>query len=1090
MTQKNLPEVNNMQQSLTAPVWYQALTLPERLAALRASARQDKLGEPDNPELAERRLQKWKQQAPFEQASYFAERLEQDGLTEAELRYLLGEAPETLQARFTEPPVWLDILEQILATWDSTQDFPLLYPTKSEKYALFLNILKPLLKYGLDRLKSGADQLAAQYQVLPFHLENVAQLVLPGLPQSLLNVVLKTFILELNIARLQGKLSGETPEERFDDFSHQLSDQVALRAFFERYPVVARQLLIVIDHWVTYSLEFLAHLCTDWPEICTQLAEGDPGSLKEVHMGVGDTHRQGRTVICLTFDSGFKLIYKPRSLSIDTHFYELLRWLNEQGAKPALRALRVITREDYGWVEFVEQQTCCSPSEIARFYERLGGYLAILYVLGANDFHHENVIASREHPMLIDLESLISPELPLQQPFQSQGATFLRHSVMRIGLLPSHIWGNDNAAGIDISGLGGKGGQLSPHHASVPDESGTDQMRMVRQRVQLQGSKNQPTLNDEAVEFLDYQEPFIQGFTNIYCLLLRQRDAFLTEILPLFTQDTIRVIPRATRTYAIVLQESQHPTLLHNALLRDRFFDQIWQSVPHINYHARLIPAELADLRVNDIPFFTARSGSRHIYTSRGERLEDFFEESPLETVIQRIQQLNEQDLARQIWLIRASFATALIKEEPGNRPGLYRYREHASRPADRTRLLQAARAVGDRLCELAMTSPDEVSWLGLQLVREREWQVLADGVDLYSGQAGIAFFLAYLGAITQETRYTNLARLALHTIQQQLAAAPEQLSTPGTFNGGGSILYLYLHLGTLWQEPALFAEAEKLVEHFAEAEVKDEVFHILGGSAGIILNLLNFHRIAPSALALQAAIKYGDHLLDHAVTLTHGCGWIEERMAKPLTGFSHGASGIALSLFALEAASGEERFHQAALDALAYERSTFSPDEQNWPDLRGDTEEYMITWCHGAPGIGLARLLSLPYNDDAAARDEIAIALQTTLAYRFEHNHSLCHGSLGNLDVLLIASQVLNDARYRAEVERLSALILEDIEQTGWRTGVPHNVETPGLMVGIAGIGYELLRLAEPERVPSILSLAAPFASQVVPSLKEEQLR
>jgi lantibiotic modifying enzyme len=35
--------------------------------------------------------------------------------------------------------------------------------------------------------------------------------------------------------------------------------------------------------------------------------------------------------------------------------------------------------------------------------------------------------------------------------------------------------------------------------------------------------------------------------------------------------------------------------------------------------------------------------------------------------------------------------------------------------------------------------------------------------------------------------------------------------------------------------------------------------------------------------------------------------------------------------------------------------------------------------------------------------------------------------------------------------------------------------VETPGLMTGVAGIGYGLLRLAAPLRVPSVLALAPP---------------
>jgi len=37
--------------------------------------------------------------------------------------------------------------------------------------------------------------------------------------------------------------------------------------------------------------------------------------------------------------------------------------------------------------------------------------------------------------------------------------------------------------------------------------------------------------------------------------------------------------------------------------------------------------------------------------------------------------------------------------------------------------------------------------------------------------------------------------------------------------------------------------------------------------------------------------------------------------------------------------------------------------------------------------------------------------------------------------------------------------------------------VEIPSLMLGLAGIGYELLRLAEPDWVPSVLMLAPPVA-------------
>ncbi len=55
------------------------------------------------------------------------------------------------------------------------------------------------------------------------------------------------------------------------------------------------------------------------------------------------------------------------------------------------------------------------------------------------------------------------------------------------------------------------------------------------------------------------------------------------------------------------------------------------------------------------------------------------------------------------------------------------------------------------------------------------------------------------------------------------------------------------------------------------------------------------------------------------------------------------------------------------------------------------------------------------------------------------------------------------------------AAAVCEEVEAGRLRCGVPGEVETPGLMNGLAGIGFGLLRAALPERVPSVLLLEGP---------------
>lgn len=67
-----------------------------------------------------------------------------------------------------------------------------------------------------------------------------------------------------------------------------------------------------------------------------------------------------------------------------------------------------------------------------------------------------------------------------------------------------------------------------------------------------------------------------------------------------------------------------------------------------------------------------------------------------------------------------------------------------------------------------------------------------------------------------------------------------------------------------------------------------------------------------------------------------------------------------------------------------------------------------------------------------------------------------------------------------RRAAELRAAEIIAGICTTGYLYGSPLGVELPGLLVGLAGIGYGLLRIAEPERVPAVLTMGPANAEQV----------
>ncbi len=1077
------------QSCFQTPAWYHALTLAERIASLRA-VEHNRPPVEINAKLAQQRMQRWREQLPFEKDSYFTGRLALDGVTENEFFNLLGETIEAVRERLSSPPAWLPEIEQAFARPASSYTHQLSPPEilQRQETTGFLYIVEPLISHGCDQLHERVQKLIQTQSNLPFDPNTVIEVLSANLSQQLLGMLNRTMVLELNVARLQNLLQGNTPEERFQNFLQRLRQPEVAITLLQEYPVLARQLVITLNRWASFSLEFLQHLCSDWKAICsTFTAEDNPGLLIQIDSS-GDTHRGGRTVLIAKFNSGFKVVYKPRSLAVDIHFQQLLVWLNQRGNHPSFRILKILNQGTYGWVEFVAPHGCTTPEEVRRFYERQGAYLALLYGIKANDFHNENLIAAGEHPILIDLESLFVPDIDSRDIKKSNQLAINKifGSVLRVGLLPQRIWSNAEYEGIDMSGLGGEEGQLTPNHVQYLSEIGTDKMRVERKQMNMPRSQNRPTLNGAKVNVLDYTEAITQGFVSIYQLLLQYRNELLSENSPLacFAEDEVRFLLRHTRTYSLLLNESYHPDCLRNALERDRFFDHLWGGIEHQPYLTKVIGTERDDLWQGDIPMFTTRPNSRAIWSNSNLQIADFFEEPSMTSVQSRLEQLSDADLKQQLWIIRASLTTLVMVGKEAKWSSYSLTESQISSSHDK--LVSAAEAVGTRLEEIAFRGEKDASWIGLTLINEKYWTPNPLNIDLYEGLPGIVLFLAYLGTLTKKKHYTQLAKAALTTIQYHLEDNKSSITSIGGFAGWGGIIYTLTQLGVLWDEPELLTKAESVVNLLPPLISKDKQLDIISGAAGCIGSLISLYRCKPSQHTLAVAIQCGDHLITQAQKMDPGIGWVLKDMGKkPLSGFSHGSAGIAWALLELATLTSEERFQTTALAAITYERSLFCPALGNWFDIRKfstsivldkeDQHTCMVAWCHGAPGIGLARLRCLPYFDDSEIRSEINTALKTTLAHGFGSNHSLCHGDLGNLELLLQASQTLDDPQWEVQVDRLGAIILESIDKHGWLCGVPLEVETPGLMTGLAGIGYELLRLAEPERVPSVLVLEPP---------------
>ncbi|WP_410984485.1 lanthionine synthetase LanC family protein [Bacillus cereus] len=101
---------------------------------------------------------------------------------------------------------------------------------------------------------------------------------------------------------------------------------------------------------------------------------------------------------------------------------------------------------------------------------------------------------------------------------------------------------------------------------------------------------------------------------------------------------------------------------------------------------------------------------------------------------------------------------------------------------------------------------------------------------------------------------------------------------------------------------------------------------------------------------------------------------------------------------------------------------------------------------------------------------------MKTTLRDGFGGSHCQCHGDFGNLEVLLVVSDIFNQPELYKKAVKIGTQIVHEVNETGWCCGIPQNEDTPSLMLGLSGIGYGLLRLAAPQKVPPVVVLGKPM--------------
>jgi len=1057
-------------------------------------------GQKGDCDLAARRLSAWCQSCASGDWSLFDRRLQRDGWSFA---HVLARFATVRRRASLAPPAWIDDAIWIEAELNGAGgDVTPEEARDGVEPRPFEHLFWPVVKKAEAVLWAGADRRMHDTLNRSAHAD-LRQSLLKALTSACAPAIYERFAEARKTEAPAADPANDhelPPDARGSLYNSFVSEMGAggLRRLFDDKPVLLRLTAVVTRQWIDSSREFVARLDADLAAMARDILPGSASRrVDRIEGEISDRHNGGRSAQIVTFEDGSRVVYKPKDLRLDAAWHELVGRLNRAGAPVELKAARAIAREGYGWSEFIDHTGCADQGGLERFFRRAGAWLALFHGFAATDMHQENIIACGDHPTPIDLEMILQA-LPRQrksddsetQAFEA-AREIIANSIMMVGLLPAYGRSQNN----EVFSIGGMNSDWRPGKARLKwNDVNTDAMRPVRWNQHGGAAPNLPHIDSRYAKFGDHVDDFVTGFEDYARFLLRYvKDNKPGSPIDAFAGFPVRKVIRPTRFYALVVQRlrdhrkmddgaiwSAQADFLARLADWDEDLDPLWP----------LQRCERSALLALNVPYFVSPSDGNEIRDATGISIRAPAI-SGLDRSRARMEAFDERGLAWQIEVIRQNTMSALSSDGTQAVDSMSRQLLRAKEsvaPANDIFVAEADR-IAQEISSQAIRRGSSAAWIGLDWLGDSEVsQLVPLGLDLYNGVAGIAVFLAAHAACAQCESSADLARAAVShlrkTIRSRNAARVARSLGLGGATGLGSIVYALTLMSKCLDDDDLLADALMAAGLFTDDLIAaDKQFDVMAGGAGAVLALLRLYRDAQSGEALRRATACGEHLLRQPRLGPEGRrSWVGQGFGgRALNGMSHGAAGFAYAFASLAATTGREDFANASAECIAFEDSTYDAEQSNWPRLYAEAEPaWPCQWCHGAVGVGLARIATIKPRASEVAPSvkldadvliaDIRNALQCVERRWPGSVDTLCCGTLGSVEFLHEAGGVLGRDDLRQLAARRLTEVLENAALAGeYKLSMGKSKFNLGLFRGLAGVGYTLLRRVDGS-LPNVL--------------------
>lgn len=376
------------------------------------------------------------------------------------------------------------------------------------------------------------------------------------------------------------------------------------------------------------------------------------------------------------------------------------------------------------------------------------------------------------------------------------------------------------------------------------------------------------------------------------------------------------------------------------------------------------------------------------------------------------------------------------------------------------------------------------INWKTVSVDDKEQIMLVPMDDSFYNGLAGLGVSLIDLFRYNHQEAVLSIIEKIATTLAKNLTNDQQDYNY---YSGKFGILSFFykLHATNITIEQTL--NTESYLKHYLSVLINQELslneYDVMSGYAGIIIMLFN-HDELKKKFKLEL-LSLGEIMLNDAISIENRDFLVwsdtkkQENDERLNAGFSHGNSGIATALLYLYTLEKDVKWLDAFYKTWNFEKRFLIED--GWIDIRNKTKKPSAHWCHGSTGIALARMEWLKIDDyyhifDTTIRkeieDELTIAIQSIFNIGLDlSNFCLCHGIIGNLDVLLDYQRY-----FKKEDTQLKELLMKHYRsiadfglEKGFICGLGDSFYSYGLMTGIAGVMQGFLRVLDKE-ISSVL--------------------